>query len=154
VGIEIPIEQRIAAKTSRDESGCLVWTAWIEDGYGRVWFDGRMERVHRVVWVLANGPIPVGLMIDHLCHNRACCELSHLRLVTRAQNGQNRIGAPKHSTTGVRGVRKLANGKYEVRVTANGTRHYCGFYDSLDEADAVAQRMRLKLHDPIPSIAA
>lgn len=154
MGIEIPIEQRIAAKTNRDESGCLVWTAWIEDGYGRVWFDGHMERVHRVVWILANGPIPEGLQIDHLCHNRACCELSHLRLVTKSQNMQNRAGAPAHSTTGVRGVRLHPNGKYQVRVAANGIRHSCGYYESLDEAAEVAERMRLELQDPIPSIAA
>lgn len=147
-----PIESRIAAKTVRDEHGCLVWTAWTEDGYGRVWFGRRMERVHRVVWTLANGAIPPDRMIDHLCHNRACCELSHLRLVTKSQNMQNRVGAPAHSTTGVRGVRLHPNGKYQVRVGVNGRRYSCGYYSTLAEAAEVAERMRAKLQDPIPEI--
>jgi hypothetical protein len=55
-------------------------------GYVARWLDGRMEQVHRIAWIEANGPIPSGLEIDHLCGNRACINVAHLRLVTHRQN--------------------------------------------------------------------
>lgn len=150
--MRIPIEDRLARKTRREQSGCLVWTGHIEDGYGRAWVDGRMQRVHRIAWQLVHGEIPVGMELDHLCHNRACVEVSHLRLATHAQNGQNRAGAPRHSSTGVRGVRLHPNGRYQVRVAVNGRRHSCGYYESLDEAARVAEQKRAELQDAVPVV--
>lgn len=76
-----------------DRSGhCYVWTgAKDRDGYGIVKLDGKWERVHRIVWSLANGPIPLGengkaLDLDHHCRNRLCSKLDHLEPVTRAEN--------------------------------------------------------------------
>jgi len=37
---------------------------------------------HRHKWEEANGTIPEGYEIDHMCKNRACCNLDHLRLLT------------------------------------------------------------------------
>lgn len=42
--------------------------------------------VHRLAWELANGPIPKGLQIDHLCHNRACINVAHMEVVTPSEN--------------------------------------------------------------------
>lgn len=55
-------------------------------GYGAVTVFGKKMLVHRYVWELANGPIPKGLMIDHQCMVRACCNVDHLRVVTHAVN--------------------------------------------------------------------
>jgi hypothetical protein len=150
----IAIEARLRSKTSRQPNGCLQWTQHLEDGYGRIWFQETMTRVHRVVWMLAHGPIPADLMVDHLCHNRACCEISHLRLATRVQNMQNRAGAPKHSATGVRGVTRRPDGRYQVRVAANGRRHSGGYFASLGEAEASAIALRARLHEPVPTVPA
>lgn len=49
------------------------------DGYGS-------HGAHRKAWVKANGPIPDGLEIDHLCNNRACQNVEHMELVTHAEN--------------------------------------------------------------------
>lgn len=51
-------------------------------GYGRV-FGGQ---AHRVAWERVHGPIPEGLEPDHLCRVRACINVEHLELVTRAEN--------------------------------------------------------------------
>lgn len=149
-----PIEERLAAKTVPTDTGCLIWGGAVEDGYARIWHDGRMVRAHRYVWEQAHGPIPNGLEVDHLCHNRACCELTHLRLTSHAENGQNRAGAPKHSTTGVRGVRLHPNGKYQVRASAFGKRYSGGYFSNLNEAAAAAEQLRLRVQAPIPIVKA
>ena len=55
-------------------------------GYGSVGLNGSTVLVHRYVWEQANGKIPEGLEIDHQCRNRACCNVKHLRAVTRQVN--------------------------------------------------------------------
>lgn len=62
-----------------------------KDGYGQVRLDGKMVQVHRYVWELAHGPIPAGLVIDHQCRNRACCNVDHLRVVTRMVNAKENV---------------------------------------------------------------
>lgn len=47
---------------------------------------------HRYFWEKTNGPIPEGLVIDHLCRNRACVNLEHLEVVTGRENCLRGIG--------------------------------------------------------------
>lgn len=69
-------------------------------GYSQVgWSDGgkvTMEYGHRIAWLLAHGPIPGDLTIDHVCLNRRCVNPSHLRLLTRAENGRLAEKRSKH----------------------------------------------------------
>lgn len=43
-------------------------------------------RAHIVAWERANGPVPDGNELDHLCRRRNCCALHHLEPVTRSEN--------------------------------------------------------------------
>ena len=66
---------------------CWHWTgAASHDGYGRVYTERGVKYAHRVVWELLVGPIPEGLVIDHLCRNRSCVNPDHLEPVTRKEN--------------------------------------------------------------------
>ncbi|MFJ2662519.1 HNH endonuclease signature motif containing protein [Arthrobacter koreensis] len=51
-----------------------------------------MCRVHRVAYELFSGPIPNGLVLDHLCRNRGCFNPNHLEPVTRAVNNLRGVG--------------------------------------------------------------
>lgn len=59
-------------------------------GYGRMSLDGQTVAVHLVTWTHYNGYIPGKKQLDHLCHNRACCNPSHLELVTHKRNQKRR----------------------------------------------------------------
>jgi hypothetical protein len=66
-----------------EETGCYVWiSSKGADGYG---YFGSL-RAHRVVWEFYHGPIAPKLVMDHICRNRPCVNIEHLRLVTNAVN--------------------------------------------------------------------
>lgn len=89
VGVAVlqALPARIASKISVDESGCWMWNAYRNQlGYGTVRFDGRKWLAHRVTFTLLVGPIPEGLVLDHLCRNRGCVNPDHLRPCTQREN--------------------------------------------------------------------
>jgi hypothetical protein len=51
--------------------------------YGR---NGPNVSIHRYIYELFSGPIPVGLVLDHLCRVRHCVNPEHLEPVTIAEN--------------------------------------------------------------------
>lgn len=70
-----------------DEFGCRLWESKLDkDGYGVSWKGGRPRRAHVAVWEEANGPVPDGTVLDHVCRVRACCRLVHLEAVTQSEN--------------------------------------------------------------------
>lgn len=66
--------------------GCWTWTGSTIRGYGRMIWNSKGTMTHRITYELAYGPIPDGLVLDHLCRNRACCRPDHLEAVTVGEN--------------------------------------------------------------------
>jgi hypothetical protein len=71
-------------------TGCWLWDGrrFSRNGYGRVWHDGKERQAHRVTYELLVGPIPQGLILDHLpkCRVRCCVNPDHLEPVTHRTN--------------------------------------------------------------------
>lgn len=70
------------------ENGCHQWMGGNNgSGYGKVWWDGRKQYIHRLRYEWTFGPIPDGLVLDHyVCGNRSCCNPLHVRPVTIREN--------------------------------------------------------------------
>lgn len=128
------------------DPGCVVWMGPTDSsGYGRVWVNGRNVRAHRYAWERANGPIPDGMIIDHVCHERSCVNTDHLRLATPAENSWNRAGAHLGRTHDLpRGVYRHPAG-YQASVWRSGKRHHLGTFSTPEEASAAAQTKRALL---------
>ena len=95
---------------------CWLWTAGLDrDGYG-MFREGatgsRARRAHSVSFEWVNGPIPEGLVPDHLCHthdpdcpggrcyHRACVNPEHVEAVTTQENTRRRkLGAQNAAKT-------------------------------------------------------
>ena len=60
---------------------CWPWGGVLDAGYGRLHI-----QAHRFMYEYRVGPIPDGLVLDHLCMNKQCVNPKHLEPVTDAEN--------------------------------------------------------------------
>lgn len=88
VNPHLPAEDRLWLNVDRRGPGeCWPWTGSLEDGYGRLRVaSGKRMPAHRFAWTLVNGPVPDGMVMDHLCRNRACCNPAHVEPVSNREN--------------------------------------------------------------------
>lgn len=92
------MSERFWSKVDRSAGAGACWP-WLggrdKDGYGRFSHGRRTARAHRFAYELAHGPIPSGpngrpLCVLHECDNPPCCNDSHLKLGTNAENVADR----------------------------------------------------------------
>ncbi|CQJ12503.1 Uncharacterised protein [Yersinia mollaretii] len=103
-------------------------------GYLRVGLSGKTYTVHRIIWEMHNGPIPEGMQIDHIDHNRVNNRLENLRIVTPSQNSKNRT-LQANNSRGVCGVVwDKSKRKWYSQIMINKKQINLGRFNDIDEA--------------------
>lgn len=153
-------EDRFWSKVDKSAGvdGCWIWTAYKDsNGYGWVTINSEKRPAHRVAYESMTGERLGELELDHACHNPSCVNphVRHARPATHKQNMENRAGAQRNSTTGVRGVYPVGS-RFMARVQHNGEVFHLGVYATIAEAEAVACSKRLELfsHNEIDGVSA
>jgi hypothetical protein len=89
----------------------------------------KMERAHRVAYMLVKGPIPPGKLIMHSCDNPPCCNPDHLSVGTIADNAHDMKSKGRAHNAPVRGEshyysRLTEQQVIEIRdLAASGIKH-------------------------------
>lgn len=110
---------RLSSKFTIDDD-CWNWFgAMLPNGYGSIQRDRRQTGAHRAMFELLRGPIPDGMVIDHLCRNRRCVNPAHMEPVTSRVNvlrGEGHTARNAKKTHCVHGHPFDAENTYEVVV--------------------------------------
>ena len=113
------ITERLAARSERVESGCILWTGSPNDemGYCRLSVRNKMVYVHRVAWELAHGPVPSGMVLRHSCDVPNCINVDHLSVGTQRENVSDMFARGRVDRRGERNnwARLLSTQVQEIR---------------------------------------
>ena len=85
IGKEVILEER--------ENGCIECISHCKDkdGYTRIRYKEKHDRLFRVLYIQKYGEIPKCLVLRHLCNNAWCCNINHLKVGTQKENAQDMI---------------------------------------------------------------
>lgn len=114
------------------------------NGYVKVWVDGKQYRVHRLAFLYMNGSIPD--LVDHRDGVGANNRWKNLRAATKTTNAQNIKKAKADSSHGFLGVYKQ-KGKFIARITVNGSAISLGSYETPESAHSAYLTAKRKLHE-------
>lgn len=99
--VDRPIPDRVARRAfdgwQLSPSGCYISTYSVAShGYAQIgWKSDKSmtgTTAHRAAWVHAHGQIPEGMTVDHVCKNRTCVNVEHLRLLSNFENARRTSG--------------------------------------------------------------
>lgn len=102
-------------------------------GYRSIKIECEYYKEHRLAYELTHGPIPKGMVIDHINGVPDDNRISNLRLATHQQNiasGRHR----KNNTSGKKGVHRHYDGRWRARIMVNGKHIHLGCFATVDEA--------------------
>lgn len=88
-----PFDQYVLPYLEENSAGCWVWQRGKTDGYGRLYVNRVAHPAHRYTYQQLVGEVPTGLVLDHLCRLRSCCNPDHLEPITNAENVRRGAGA-------------------------------------------------------------
>jgi HNH endonuclease len=98
-----PLIARFWSKVQPDfESGCWIWIAAVSGGDGArpyFWNGSKLVLAYRWVNEWCNGPIPEGIVLDHLCRTPRCVNPAHVERVTQAVNASQERTKVKRTGT-------------------------------------------------------
>lgn len=93
------VMQRVLSNVTVDEvTGCHISNYSVgSHEYAQIGWTGddgirTATTAHRAAWAAFNGQIPEGVTIDHLCKNRRCVNIAHLRALSNFENARRTAG--------------------------------------------------------------
>ena len=122
-----------------------------EEGYIRLRYKGKELRAHRVIWIMFNGDIPEGMLIDHIDGIKANNKIENLRLATRTQNNANKKCNFEHGLP--KGVTKTTSGKFRARLYTKGINHCLGTFDTPEQAEEAYNTKAKEIHGEFAYVA-
>lgn len=119
------IDHFLAHTTPEPMSGCWLWLGGHGRHYG-LWplSPTTYEAAHRVAYKLFVGPIPEGLVLDHLCSTTLCVNPAHLEPVTITENNRRRRNSEAMRTACVNG-HEFDESNTRIVKTAKGEKRAC-----------------------------
>lgn len=116
------------------ESGCWIWIGAIETQpksrtnnleYGKMTFQGKLVKAHRVAWMLLRGEIPTNKHVLHKCDVPLCVNPDHLYIGTNHDNINDKVARGRTSSVSHPGM-KHAGAKLtddDVRAIRASNKH-------------------------------
>lgn len=135
----------------RRSNGNLVFGSLTDDPRSRAMagFPGRrLFYLHRVIWILHNGPVPKGLLVDHEDHDHGHNREGNLRLLTPTLNQMNRRSSRKGSLVRFIGV-CVSGGRFAAFTAEKGKPIYLGHFNTAEEAARVRDEAVSKKYGPV-----
>jgi hypothetical protein len=86
-------------KTRRTPDGHLLWTGALANGHPAVKQGSKTVYVKRLLWEVAKGPVPVGMVVVSMCGERACVEITHLALSKPGRYAGRKDAAGRYTPT-------------------------------------------------------
>jgi HNH endonuclease len=87
---QLTIMEYIWRNTAFNNNGCWLFTGRKQSqGRGQLFYQGKQQLVHRVVFRIMRGKIPKGKVLMHLCDTPACFNPDHLKPATQLENMQD-----------------------------------------------------------------
>jgi hypothetical protein len=116
----------------------------LNGGYILFKFDGKYYYAHRVIYEILRGPIPSGMVVDHIDLNPANNHIDNLRIATLCDNMANK-SKYRSNTTGHKGVAwDKTQKRYVAHLKRNGVRVLKKNFERIEDAiEARAEAARI-----------
>lgn len=126
--------------------GCLT-----NKGYLSVRIDGNFYLLHRVIFMIAHGRMPIA-QIDHINGNKIDNRICNLREANELQNSQN-VKAHADSSSGLLGVSwHEGHGKWRASIGIDGSHKHLGYFTSKEAGHQAYKSAKMLLHKFQPTV--
>ena len=132
---------RIKPRRNSLAFGCLDAST----GYIKCHLKGKPYYLHRLIFLYMTGILPgESEQVDHIDHDKKNNRWENLRIVTNAENGQNKKMLARN-TSGIMGVCwSKERMKWQAAIKVNGKRKFLGRFDDINDAALARKNAEIK----------